>query len=132
MKDRNDSGMGRRQFLTSTIVTIPLVLPGCIQQDDEPERFVFVTNNREEMVEFEIKFYRVDPEEKVFFQSLTLDSKESRSYDQIFEESGTKRVIVETADGVRGSYHWETGAEPGSGTLLISIEDEIEFQYGSG
>lgn len=132
MSPKIHSGSSRRRYLASIASISTLMLSGCITNQEEPNKFVGVKNQRDETVEFRIEFYRVEDEKQVFAEDVSLDPGETKDYIDVFDRRGLKRVVVETEDGARGSFEWTTEAEPTSTTVVISIREEIEIYSGSG
>jgi hypothetical protein len=64
-------------------------------------------------------------DETVFVDSRTVRGGTSRVLERVVPESGSYRVVVETADGVRGRFDW--AVTEALGDLRVRVGEEVTF-----
>lgn len=132
MSSGREQAISRRVFTSAVISAATPGLAGCLKGDGKQ---VSVYNSRPNPVTIHIEVSHIEPEPKqqVFTDDPTIPPNEAQEYESLFEESGTKRIIVETEDGQQGQYEWGAEPESQSGYLSVRIEeDAIEFSVATG
>jgi len=132
MSSGREQAISRRVFTSAAISAATFGLAGCLKGDGTQ---LSVYNSRPNPVTSHIEVSHIDPEPKqqVFTNDPTIQVSEAQEYESLFEESGTKRINVETEDGQQAQYEW--GAEPDSQSGYLSVrieEDAIEFSLAIG
>jgi len=132
MSSGREQAISRRVFTSAVISAATLGLAGCLKGDGTQ---LSVYNSRPNPVTIHIEVFHIDsePKQQVFTDDPTIPPNETQEYKSLFEESGTKRIIVETEDGQQAHYEW--GADPDSQSSYLSVrieEDAIEFSLAIG
>jgi len=84
-------------------------------------------------IHIEVSHIEPEPKQQVFIDDPTIPPNETQEYESRFEESGTKRIIVETENGQQAQYEWGANPASQSGYLSVRIEEnEIAFGLASG
>ncbi|TQQ78508.1 hypothetical protein EGH24_14240 [Halonotius terrestris] len=84
-------------------------------------------------IHIEVSHIDPEPKQQVFTDDPSIPPNETQEYESLFEESGTKRIIVETEDGQQAQYEWGATPDSQSGYLTVRIEeDAIEFSLSIG
>lgn len=132
MSSGREQSISRRVFTSAVFSAATLGLAGCLKGDGT-QLSIYNSRPNTETIHIEVSHIKPKPKQQVFTDDPTIPPSETQEYESLFEESGTKRIIVETEDGQQAQYEWGANPDSQSGYLSVRIEeDAIEFSLASG
>jgi len=115
-------------ILSGTIVGTSLA--GCLGNESSMPS-ILVSNWTTSAIDVELDVSRHPSGESIIDQDFTLQGEENRTFENLFDTEGEKRIEVTTDGQMEESTTWDSGPSDTSRALTIAIkEDNIEFTIG--
>lgn len=127
MRNKRGKSISRRRFTSSILSATLIGTVGCLDEGNDTQIIIF--NNSSSGISVSVEVYHVKPKprKQIVDDDVTISLDQAHEYNNLFEQFGAKRILIETGSGKHSGFEWEDGPDSSGGSLHVDIGKDIEF-----